>query len=416
MKILYNIIIKLLFRISPLFYPFLPKLRQRNKSIKQSHKIHSIPKEENTVWFHASSMGEFEQIKPIIELLREKVDEITIVCTFFSPSGYETQKNYEFADYIYYLPNDTRKKAKKFINTINPTIAVFDRYELWFNYLDLLKRQNIATLLINATFPTSANGILKSFYKRMLNCFTEIYPVNQIEYSKFYALNSSTPLIHSNDTRNDRILAKVSEASKTPIINRALFPENNIVLVCGSVWNEDIDMLKKALSQIPNHNYSIVFVPHEPTNEYITYIEEKFPNSLCLSKYESDSRITTHIIVDSIGKLLKLYSSADIAFIGGGFGKNGVHSVTEPAGYGIPLACGNNCANSSDAAQLEQYNALKVLNYEEDLVLWLQEMQNSKTRQQMGKNAAEYVKSKTGASKQISKRILLLLTLIESNQ
>ncbi|MDR0926173.1 MAG: hypothetical protein LBO69_00215 [Ignavibacteria bacterium] len=405
MSFIYNILIILVALLTPILSLFLPKLKERNRYWKDS--LSAIGDGwQNTIWFHSASMGEFEQAKPVVEYIKATHPNIRIVCTFFSPSGYNTQRQYKFADAICYLPMDTYWNVQHFISAVKPIAVVFVRYEIWLNYLSALHNANIPTYLINATYPTILGkvGIAKPFYKLCFNKFTKIYAVNTDEYAKFLSLQLDTEIISSSDTRMDRIMAKVTDAQATPVVSRSLFGDDKLVLVAGSVWNEDVDVIVAAVQMLGEHNIRIIFVPHEPTTEHIQYIQRMLPASVLLSEIGAQ-QIDCDVIVDSIGKLLKLYGIADIAYIGGAFGV-GVHSITEPAGYGIPLATGSNCFNSPDTKPLLATGALTIIHNADMLCNWFKEVADANVRLRMGNAASKYIAENTGTSKVIAEVIV----------
>lgn len=423
--LIYNILfIPIFLFLSKILAIFLPKVKERNKNITLSlenlKKInHSFP----VIWFHAASMGEFEQAKPIIEKIKNTNQNIQIICTFFSPSGYNTQKKYEFADAVCYLPFDSIKNAKKFINQINPTAVVFVRYELWLNFLSQLRKQKISTMLANATYPSVLKkaAILSGFYRCLFNLFDKIYAVSKIDYDLFNNLNLKTQIIRSSDTRIDRIIAKVDEVKESNIIPKAYFNNEDVVLVAGSTWDIDENYLLYAynkINKIYNNRLKLIIVPHEPTQAHIDNLTAKISDYILLSKLidNLDKNINIRnrneiIIVDSIGKLLKLYGNANIAYIGGAFGV-GVHSLTEPAGYGIPLCTGTNCYNSPDCNTLYESGALTIVNTKEELFNWIENVIiNNKFRYNSGLAAENYIKSSTGATNIIAIDIMKYIEL-----
>ncbi len=403
---LYNIVLLLFKPVYFLYYCFNGKFREREKSavfLTEKYKEQLQNKTGKRIWFHASSMGEFEQAKPVIEMLKENNPEIEIICTFFSPSGLENQKNYKFADYILYFPFDFKSRIKSFISLIQPDIAVFVRYEIWRNALEQLKNKKIEILLICATYPGS--GLLAKFpflyyTKSNYNFFSAIYSFNKEHYQLFLKMKLSCELAESTDTRYDRILRNVENAKSfelLPPIKKDLF-----TIVCGSTWEPDEKLIYNAYLKIKEkYDLMLIIVPHEPYPEHITKLREKFGNSVLLSEVTrepnklSDSSI---IIVDSIGKLLKLYKYADIAYVGGAFGV-GVHSVSEPAGYGLPICCGTYYQNSPDAVVLNEIGALTAVDDANELEKWITGMiDDSELREKCGKLAFDYLDSRKGTS------------------
>ena len=416
MFLLYNLLIYPITLILQLVGFFMPKIHERNQNIKKSlTALNKIEHSKKIIWFHSASMGEFEQAKPIIEFIKNINNEIQIVCTFTSPSGYNTQKKYSFADAICYIPNDTYFAAKSFINKVKPSIAIFIRYELWFNYLTILKKNNIYSCLVNATFPSKirTSNILKPFYKNMLEKFNDIYAVTAQDTKYFAALDlKHTKIHHSSDTRIDRIIAKADEAKKMPVLKRDIFSSDEIILVAGSVWHKDIDILAEAASNFANkypNRLRLILVPHEPTQENIKYIQNKIPDTILFSEIlNNPSKVVMNaqaIIVDSIGHLLKLYGVADIAYVGGGFGV-GVHSIAEPAGYGIPIAVGSNCFNSPDINGLLSFQAVEIVDDSQMLLSWLIKVDVREYREKCGVAAKAYIHSNSGATEIVGNAIM----------
>ena len=404
---LYNVFVIPILRIAVRCISlFNPKLREREAAWKTTlARIPQLPPNTQRVWFHVASMGEFEQAKPIIEQLKKNNPTLSIIVSFYSPSGYRNQKDYSLADAVVYMPLDTRKKARQFIVAINPSVVVFIRYELWLNHLAELSKREIPAYLFCATFPNSSlwsYPIFRSILSNTLNYFTEIYTVGQRETNLFQNAGTSTPVHSASDTRFDRIISVIEKSQKEPpILPENYFMPDDIVVVAGSTWQQDEEMLIGAFYELEHQEYPIrmIIVPHEPTTEHIQAIESKLENSVLLSEVITKGTIARHIIVDSIGKLLKLYSYADIVYVGGGFGA-GVHSTAEPAGYGVPLVCGSNIKRSPDAQNLFELNALTCINSCNELIEWLMKMIDEKPeRLKRGELAKNYVYKGLGGSK-----------------
>lgn len=402
---------------------FNKKLAERElfkNNIFNDYKNLNISEDSQRIWFHAASMGEFEQAKPVIELMKKLKPEIKIFCSFFSPSGFNTQKNYEFADYIFYLPFDTKKNSKNLLNLIKPQAAVFVRYEIWHNYLQELKNRNIPTILINATIPSSRFiknlPVLQEFTRLNFSSFSDIFTVGEIHSRYFRNLNIPSEILCHKDTRLDRIIENVEQAKLNPIIPKSIFASDEFVLVAGSTWEPDERLIIEAAKILKgNHNIIIrlILVPHEPTEKHIEKLKEILPESVLLSKIidltEDNMRIvldSRNIIVDSIGKLLRLYSSASAAYIGGAFGV-GVHSLLEPAGYGIPLFSGYKVFNSPDSVSLLESKALVRVKKPEELAeCIISIIRNSEIRKNAGDAALSHVISGKGASFAVAQKIL----------
>jgi 3-deoxy-D-manno-octulosonic-acid transferase len=405
--------------------PFNKKLKEREESIKHNIFIKIKQDEVARIWFHAASMGEFEQAKPVIEHIKSKYPEIQIIASFFSPSGYNNQKKYKFIDDIYYLPFDTKQNAVEFINSIKPNAAVFVRYEIWRNYLEYLSRKKIPSYLICATRPNSKPlryfPFLKAFTRSNYSLFTKIYTIGELHSEYFSSLGLSSKITTLSDTRFDRIIENVEKARNNPVLPQELFSLGEFIFVAGSTWEQDEEILIETKYKIYKDNkYKLryIIVPHEPTPENISRIKNRLPDSILLSDLElliksNESIARTksvlankNIIVDSIGKLLRLYGNADAAYIGGGFGA-GIHSVTEPAGYGIPLATGPKIENSQDASELYKLGALTVIKNKKDFYKWITSLMDSEEKAtEYGEIARKYVYNLTGSSKIIAAQII----------
>lgn len=401
-SIIYNILLFPVFYIFARIYKiFNNKFKEREtQSYLHLAEIRKLKKSKKRIWFHAASMGEFEQAKPVIEKVRSSYD-CEIIVTFFSPSGYENQKKYQFADYVFYLPLDTVFNAKNFVEGLDPDLAIFIRYEIWHNYLTMLNIDKIPIFLISATKPSTKAWnypFLSSFYKHNLELFTAIYTAGMDHFSHYKSLNLQTAIIPLYDTRYDQILNKVEKFK----VERKT--DSNII-VLGSSWEEDEILFKNVDSY-----YQLIIVPHEPTEEHIKKTLELFPNSKLFSELNNDiSNINNGVvIVDSIGKLLKIYSIADIAYVGGAFGA-GLHSVSEPAGYGIPIVTGTNIERSIDAKHLFENGSLFKIDDENSLNNILDELKNKDKRKELGLANKSFIEKRSGSSKKISKDIIEIL-------
>lgn len=409
----------------PFFSLFNEKIRKREKNWKVILERAVIDYNRKRVWFHSASMGEFEQAKSIIESIKQSHPDIFIIVSFFSPSGYENQKNYKFADSIIYLPVDTRKNAKKLLDKLKPDCCIFIRYDVWLNLLNELKNRKIPTLLINATKPLKLNinfFLVRAYLKKVYSFFDEITTVGETHSEYFKKLLPLKKIETLTDTRFDRIISQIEASRNNPVIKREVFKDNELIFIAGSSWEQDDEIIFNAyqsLSPDLRKKLRIIFVPHEPTPEHIKKLSDLCGTTILLSSLiESNELINnyqtdTPIIVDSIGKLLKLYGIADLAYVGGGFGV-GIHSVTEPAGYGIPIATGPKIYNSPDAICLMNLGALKVINNKNELQDWLLLMlENIEIRQNKGQIARNYVTKNNGSTDIIVMKLLKLLTIPE---
>ena len=421
---IYNIfIIPVMKLLVPILSLFLPKLKMRQKNWKSIFNNTEIRRNssDKLIWFHSASMGEFEQAKYIIEKLKTDNKHIKILVTFYSPSGYENQKDYQFADAVIYLPADSRANVKRFLDKYKPDLSVFIRYDLWHNYLYECHKREIPLFLIAATKPAKSKlasiELVNQFFASNYSLFNKIYTVGKTHTDFFESLYINSQIITATDPRFDRIFAAVDNNRNNELLPKELF-SNQFTLVAGSTWEPDEDILIPALGHInkDRFNYRCIFVPHEPTSRHISKLKTRI-DALLLSelieliKNTNDNKIIAdrmsnkHIIVDSIGKLLALYSFADAAYIGGGFGA-GIHSVTEAAGYGLPIATAKKINNSPDAVNLLNVEALTVVYNQDDTYNWLAMLGDKNKRKKKGEIARNYIISNLGTSDKIIHSLL----------
>ncbi len=412
------------------------KARLRHTGVQKTwHILAELPRplaNAKRFWFHAASMGEFEQVKPIIELIKSHAPDSQIIVSFFSPSGYEHQKNYPLADAVVYLPLDSKCAARCFIDAVQPSCAVFARYDLWYNILMALKDRSIPSVLVCATLnennPLLRFGAGREYLRRVYNSLATIYTAGASETAKFGHLDITASVATSADTRFDRIAEQVTlaqaEGTQAFGLSEDFFREDDVVLVLGSSWKPDEDCILEAMKHLEHplqERLRLIIAPHEPTeetvirlreilpqSEYLSVLEERLGSAVAVQQSPPQQTNPQHIIVDSIGKLLRLYALADAAYIGGGFGA-GVHSVTEPAGYGIPLASGANIGRARDAIALHDKGALTVFRSVEDAYEWLSMiLQSPNICKQQGSIAHEYIHSGLGWSEYIAKTVILV--------
>lgn len=398
---------------------FNKKVKDRESNFIDSlQSVLILDKTKKNILFHASSMGEFEQAKPIIERLKKERNDVNIICSFYSPSGYNNQKNYIYADALVYMPFDSKKNAKYFFDKINPKLVVFIRYDIWHNHLIELNKRNTPVWLIDASEP--GNKLLKSFplwgfTKLNYSLFDIIYTLSDNDFKFFKNINLHNEVIKSTDTRFDRIIEKVENAKEQEIFPSNIFCKDDFVLVAGSTWYEDETVIINTLGKLKfdKKNVRIIFVPHEPIKEHIKKLKNKIPDALIYSEFidkipenlDNGYKCGHHIIIDKIGLLLNLYSYADAAYVGGGFG-TGVHSVTEPAGYSIPVSAGPGISNSPDAVNLKEIGALEIIHNNKELYNWLRSIiLYEDQRQKYGELCGNFVYKSRGSSAIIVNRI-----------
>jgi len=407
MQILYNIAITF-YRIGIFIASFFnPKAKQwleGRKDIFAKINTHVADNEE-IIWFHCASLGEFEQGRPLIEKIKTTLPHYKIFLTFYSPSGFEIRKDYQFADYIFYLPIDSKNNAKRFLELVNPKIAIFVKYEFWFHYLNQLNQKEIPTYLISSIF--RENQIFfkpyGGFFKKMLSYFNHIFVQNE---------NSKTILLHNQinhisiagDTRIDRVL-EIKKNKKSFGIIKA-FKGTCDILIGGSTWELDEDILIDWIHQQKDFRWKFIIAPHDISENRLTQIENKLEiNSIRFSKTNAfNSTAARVLIIDNIGILSSLYQYGKIAFIGGGFG-SGIHNTLEPIVFGLPVVFGGKYQKFQEAISLVKNGGGFSINSKEEFQEIMNQMENSNFYNNASTEASNYVLKNQGATEMIFSKI-----------
>ena len=371
---------------------------------KIDHDISKLTSKRR-VWFHSSSMGEFEQAKPIIAALRKKYHDINIIVTFFSPSGYDHSKNYKLTDIITYIPFDTTANARHFLNLTQPTAAVFVRYDVWPNYVWELHARRIPVFIANATMRTTSARfypLLKNFHRLLFNNFESIFTVSTKDADAFARFGLTHPSVEMiGDTRYDQVWQRSTDAKKKHLLPPAILKGKKLLLA-GSTWPEDEEILIPSIKKILQYDTDVlvILVPHEPTEDALEDIENKLgskPRAIRFSNLNdyANERI---ILVDSIGILMALYQYARVAYVGGSF-RQGIHNVLEPAVYGIPVVFGPKHTNSYEAMELARRGGGFTINDQQDCYRTFRTLlDDEKTNALAGSLALTLVKENIGAT------------------
>ncbi len=291
------------------------------------------------IWCHCASVGEFEQARPIMEAFKMQWPDHKILLTFFSPSGYELRKNYNGADYIFYLPWDTSKNAHQFVDIVNPKLAIFIKYEFWLNYTLALKAKKIPILSVSSIF--RPNQIFFKFYgglfRNILKNFTYFFVQNNASAALLKQIGIESVVV-TGDTRFDRVKQIIRQASDIPVAEK--FKGGQKLFVVGSCWQEDLNVLAPFINE-NGSQLKFIIAPHEISESFLKEIESSLQVS-CVRYSQAEGDVENHqvLIIDNIGMLSKLYRYGEFAFVGGAFGK-GLHNILEAACYGIPIFFGN---------------------------------------------------------------------------
>ncbi len=402
----------------PLFFLILRVLGLFNSKVRKGLKgrerliekliieLNGIDKSKKIVWFHSSSMGEFEQAKPIIEKLNE-LQIYTILVTFFSPSGYENQKNYPFADIVSYVPMDSPTEVKRFLSYINPSILIFMRYDIWPNLVYQVSKKGIPIFIVDATYSQSSNRSLffvKSFYKELYSKITRIMTVTEKDREGFLSLGlDENKILTAGDTRYDRVYQKSIEAQKKNLLDKNIFGDNP-VFVFGSSWGADEDVVFPGVKKLLERKFKMkmIVAPHEPTIPHLEGIEKYFNPEIKTIRFSEMRNYSGEdvIIVDSVGILLSLYYYADFAYVGGGFKQ--IHNVLEPAVYGVPVIFGPKHHNSIEAEMLVEVGSGLVVTDKKSAYKTIRRLLKDETwRKKLGQISSDFVKSRIGSTDKI---------------
>lgn len=409
MHIIYNLLIKLTELLLPLTGIFSKKMKlfaDGRRQVFTSLKSKLSP-DERYIWIHAASLGEFEQAVPVMELLKEKYPGHRILVSFFSPSGYENKKNHPLADVITYLPLDTPANAREFLNLVNPELVFFVKYDIWPNFLQEIKERDIRCFLISGAFRKDQIYFKDygTWMKKALSNFEHIFVQNQ-ESQDLLKKNGFKNVSLSGDTRFDRVARQLTYDNKLGVLEN--FLNGELCIVAGSTWPEDEELLLKYINSAPS-GVKFVIAPHEIKPEKIRNLKKriKIPAVLYSETPGRDLKDFQLLIIDNIGLLSRIYSYANIAYVGGAAGDTGLHNILEPATFGIPIVIGKNFKKFPEARKLQQLAGLYSVASEDELTEIMNKMvENNEFRTKTGMIAGHFINSNTGATRVIAEYLL----------
>lgn len=311
---------------------------------------------------HCSSLGEFEQGRPVLEALRETHPGHKILLTFFSPSGYEVRKDYKGADWVFYLPMDGPRNAGRFLDIVQPELVIFVKYEFWFYYLKKVAYRKIPLLLISARFYEGAFFFrwYGSIGRKMLSRFDHIFIQDPLSLQLLQTHGLSTNASLCGDTRFDRVLKIASEAGSIPGLDA--FVKDHFVIVAGSTWPDDEKGLANAISQLSDLPLKLIIAPHEIDVSHLNSIETMFPGAIRFSSMQREDERKKVLIIDNIGMLSRLYQYAGLTYVGGGYNRSGIHNVLEAAVYDKIVLFGPNHESFNEAVGLVKAGGAFVIN------------------------------------------------------
>ena len=409
---MYNVIIYLYLLGVAIYSRFNEKVRKMWRGEREAFSIlrEKVDPDAKYVWFHAASLGEFEQGRPLMEQMRREHPEYKILLTFFSPSGYEVRKNYEGADIICYLPLDTITNAQRFLRTIRPVMAFFIKYEFWYNYLHILKHRGVPVYSVSSIFRPD-QVFFKWYgrqYGRVLNCFTHFFVQNEIskELLAKLGLNNVTVV---GDTRFDRVLQIKEAAKQLPVVERFLEVRDSTkpkVFVAGSSWPPDEEIFIRYFNQHPE--WKLIIAPHVIGEDHLQQIEKllegrkvvrysEYSEKTDYSESSDNSEDAEVLIVNCFGLLSSIYHYGDVAYVGGGFGV-GIHNLLEAAVWDVPVFFGPNNQKFQEAQGLKKSGGSEITDYESFARQMNRFASDTEYLREEGRKAGQFVKGKAGAT------------------
>lgn len=368
-------------------------------------QVAALPKER--IWIHCASLGEFEQGRPIIESLNEQFPQIAILLTFYSPSGFTIRKDYPYADLVCYLPADTPSNARFFVQTLQPSLAIFVKYELWYFYLKNLQQAKIPTYLISAIFHPR-HIFFKwygSLFRKMLQMLSGIFVQNEQSEKLLYNIGIQ-PLAVTGDTRIDRVYQLVLQAEPIPLIDK--FAGSSKLFIAGSTWPPDEALLAPLLANNWPEDWKMIIAPHDISERHIRQIEQALPyphQRYSDAQKNSLNLESKALIINNIGLLSRIYQYGTIAYIGGGFGK-GIHNTLEPLTFGLPVIVGPKYQKFDEAVQMIAEGAMFSIHNKEELEDRFKKLQNEDLRRNCAFLAKQFIKSSAGATQKTIEVIL----------
>ncbi len=363
----------------------------------------AISSDDKIIWVHCSSLGEFEQGRPVMEKIKKEFPNHKLAVSFFSPSGFEIRKDYQGADFIFYLPLDTPKNTKRLIKILHPEVLILVKYEYWYNLLNRLQKKKIPVIVISAVIKED-----HLFFRPFANWFQKrISGINHF----FVQDNDSQNLLESigieqvtvsGDTRFDRVKEIMESNPKLDFMEN--FKGNSKLIVAGSTWPEDEEILIKFIGEKLPNDWKLIFAPHNIHEKEIKSLSEKISKKTAIYTKSDENQIRNAqiMIVDTVGMLTKIYAYADISYVGGGFTKTGVHNTLEPAVFGVPVIFGPNYENYFEAIDLlENKGAIRFIDQYDFDQKMLNLIENEDERKHRGNAAENYIQKKPNSTELI---------------
>ena len=411
----YNLVIYMYLLGVAIYSRFNEKVRKMWRGEREAFKIlrEKVDPNAKYVWFHAASLGEFEQGRPLMEQLRKDHPEYKILLTFFSPSGYEVRKNYEGADIITYLPLDTITNARRFLRTVRPVMAFFIKYEFWYNYLHILKHRGVPVYSVSSIFRPE-QVFFKWYgrqYGRVLNCFTHFFVQNEIS-KELLAKIGITDTTVVGDTRFDRVL-QIKEAAKQLPIVESFVKDAPLVFVAGSSWPPDEEIFIKYFNE--HKNWKLIIAPHVIGEDHLKQIEKLLEGRKVIRYTEAEKMVNGQLsmvndyevlIINCFGLLSSIYHYGNVAYVGGGFGV-GIHNLLEAAVWDVPVFFGPNNQKFQEAQGLKTSGGFEISSYEDFAAQMDRFAADDAYLQEQGQKAGHFVKGQSGATQKVLSAVAL---------
>lgn len=391
-------------RIAASFNPKAGKFIKGRKNWKRN-LASKIESNARYIWIHCASLGEFEQGRPLIEEIRNQLPEYRIVLTFFSPSGYEIRKNYEQAEIVSYLPIDTPGNAKSFLNIVRPEKAFFVKYEYWHSFINEINKKEIPLYIISAIFRDNQqffkNTYWGKWYRKMLHLVTHFFVQDEHSANLLQSVGITNYTI-TGDTRFDRVATIAKNAVEIPVVEK--FRDNKILLIAGSTWKPDEELLSQYMSK--NGSFKMIIAPHEVTPANIGRLDSLFENAVRFSELkDKDVEKYKVLIIDSVGMLSSLYQYGNMAYIGGGFGV-GIHNILEAATFGLPVVFGPNYTKFKEAVDLTSFGgAFPITDYQSLQKSLSNLLSNPQERKIAAEASRKYVDQNVGSTQKIIEKV-----------
>ena len=406
---MYNIIIYLYLLGVAVYSCFNKKVQKMWRGEREAFSILKEKVDPNAkyVWFHAASLGEFEQGRPLMEQLRRQHPEYKILLTFFSPSGYEVRKNYDGADIITYLPLDTIANSRRFLRLVRPVMAFFIKYEFWYNYLHILKHRNVPVYSVSSIFRPD-QVFFKWYgrqYGRVLKCFTHFFVQNEVSKDLLGKIGITDVTI-VGDTRFDRVLQIKEAAKKLPVVEAFLGEKPAPCFIAGSSWPPDEEIFIKYFNE--HREWKLIIAPHVIDESHLMQIEKLLAGRKVLRYTEAtpDNADGEVLVINCFGLLSSIYHYGDVAYVGGGFGV-GIHNLLEAAVWDVPVFFGPNNQRFREAQGLKQSGGFEITGYESFARQMDCFVANAEYLREEGVKAGRFVKGQAGATEKVLSGVTL---------